>query len=243
MVVVTWHSRDLNGLQPFPLGVGAKFALMIKGNLKRCERDIPDWLEPHVVLCETLENSSGRDSHTIAHFVWKHYYTLPFLTFFVQDDDVPRGELDRIPREPGAAFDAWLSRSEEDPFVDSHSCLCNVVTEPWVSPDEFGEGGYGGMYPTMKYLMEMYLDYNVTSLPAIVRWPGADTFTVSARAVRRHSRAVYALFAELLRDGEGDRHLVKLCAGNACRGPGDTGHIFERLWFAIFDASYAHRLI
>lgn len=273
VVVVTWHSRELDSLRAFPLDVGAKFALQVKGGLKSCETDIPDFLAPHVVLCEQLENAEGRDTHTIASFLERHYHHLPRLMFFLQDDPKPRTEFAHIPTGDAAKFEAWLSRAEADPFADSHTCLCGLNVESWISPrtndEEFDVGGYGGMYHPQQYLLETFLGWcafpashracrefvrtltrpqfrnisasNITAL----RWPGACSFTLSARAVRKQPKMLFTLLAELLLGGKERFNILRMCPDirgvEFCRGARDLAHVIERLWFALLDDKYETR--
>ena len=246
VVVVTWFERDLEmALSTFPFETGATFALMVKGTHKSCE-SIPAFLAPHVVLCAQLENAEGRDSHTISEFLRAHYHRLPRLMYFIQDDSKPRAEIEHIPRGNASAFGEWVAGTEADPFAKSSSCLCNINLERWTSPDENDVGGYGGLYHPMQYILETFLEWNISeSGITALRWPGACSFMLSARAVRKKPRMFYTLLSELLRGGSERYNILRLCPDirgvKFCRAAQDLAHVVERLWFAMLDDRYEQR--
>jgi len=247
VVVVTWHSRGLEGLRGVPLDLGVlSFVLLVKGEARSCERDVPDWLAPHVAQCSQLPNDEGRYSHSVAWFLHEHYHRLPRLILFAQDDDAPRHELELLPRT-AAAFADWLARAEEDPFASSAACLCNVVVERWESAEQYGES-----YDTMQLLLRMgaaghELGHNVTRL----RWPASLQFVLSGRAARRAPRLLYGLMLELLTSttgrSKGSTPALYVCNeadaldGKRCRSPTDHAHMFERMVWLLLDPHYARR--
>jgi hypothetical protein len=83
VVVVTWHSRGLDGLRGIPLHLGVRFVLLVKGSVRNCKRDVPEWLAPHVVQCVQLPNEEGRDSHSIAWFLFESENCTPLSMDFV----------------------------------------------------------------------------------------------------------------------------------------------------------------
>jgi hypothetical protein len=243
IVVVTWHSRSLDSLRAFPTDSGlVRFALLVRGDLKRCDRDVPDWLQPLVSLCEHLPNDDGRDSHSIAWFLLSYYHQLPRLLYFAQDDEGERKELRHVPR--GDAFGAWLSRVEDDPFASEETCLCRIMVERWESAEQ-----YGASYASMQLLFSL-LSHN-TSGVSTLRWPGANYFTLSARVARRVPRMFYGLLAELLRTSshpkKGTQPALYVCnaaeALNAkrCRSPVDHAHMVERMLWLALDPHYHKR--
>lgn len=227
VVVVTWYNRGLEALRHFPLEeMGAKVALYVKGWRKSCATDIPTFLQPHVLFCTHVENAEGRDTHTIAFFLHKHYNLLPRVTFFVQDDDAPRSEFEHL---RGVRLADWVRAAEADPFGSSSTCLCNVEEELWESAEQ-----YGGLYHPMRFMLEKILDRDVSAKRSL-RWPGACSFALPATAARRAPRMFYAIAEQLLHGGGENNASLRLCAAvgdwKPCRGAGDVGHMFERLWW------------
>jgi hypothetical protein len=238
-----------------------RLAIYIKGDKRRCT-DVPAALRDSVALCRVTHNSGGREAHTIALFAHTFYDDLPRLTIFAQDDGEQGGhhsQLMRLSGRSGAALAAWADAAERQPFAEAETCLCQVVVEDWWNPCPevvpFPEGTprcYGDTYWPMRWLMESFLGFPDAGNWRAVRWPEAAQLVVPAWAVRSRPRLLYALALQLLNGsatgiGESgqdqDTNRVQLLHRSARLGyrPWNThewSHVFERLWFAVFDARY-----
>jgi len=245
LIVVTHHRRNLDGLRRFPFDSGlVRVALLVKGSERKCDADVPVWLIPHVVLCQELPNEEGRDSHSVAWFLYTYYHSLPRLIFFAQDDERGRDELRFVPRGNATAFEEWVARAEDDPFADSETCLCGINVERWESADQ-----YGGSYLSMQLVMAM-LGHNVSDVQSL-RWPGAQHFVLSSRAARHAPRLFYGLMLELLRSSTGAHTgavpALYICneaeplTEKRCRSPTDHAHMLERMLWLVLDPHYRTR--
>jgi hypothetical protein len=250
VVLVTWHSAELEPFaQLFPL-TRTRFVLYIKGELKRCATDVPPILALYVVACDELANAVGREAHSMALFVSRHYDELPRLLLTMQDDDI-RGGILRAERlqplqalmgeEDDDAWRAWVRGVEEAPFTPV-TCLCLMVME------RFPEG-YMDMYRVpMTWLLETFLGHNITSWATLRTANEAMLLVPGAEAVRR-DRSLYTMLVELTQGVLPTGHAADVfdtpatLAWTYGRGGVPAGglmwaHVLERLWLIIFDAQY-----
>ena len=84
-----------------------------------------------------------------------------------------------------------------------------------------------------------------------VRWPGAANLVVPRAAIRSRPRALYALIEAMFNGTSPARHddiapdtrlVYQLQRGawpHTMYGMVPMAHVFERLWFAIFDVHYS----
>jgi hypothetical protein len=241
VVVVTWHNKSLEWLaERYPLN-HTRFMLYVKGDLRSCNTDIPAVLEPAVVGCHHMHNAGGRESHTIAHFAASHYASLPRLTSFVQDDGLHA--LSLPPDMSEAAFRDWVALAESRPFSSREACLCDVVEETFWTQDRYY------WYEPMRWFIDTFLDFDVAAANwTAVRWPTSANLVVPRAAVRSRPRALYALIEQMFngtlpasRDdiARNTRLVYQMQQPSQMYGMYLMGHVFERLWFAIFDVNYS----
>jgi len=138
VVLVTWHDDDLEPLLLlFPLEL-VSFVVYLKGNLRSCEALPADMLR-RLAACVPEPNTGGREAHTIATFVSRHYDELPRLLLCMQDDEIQTGPtraerlapLVEMKKQFGDAGDAqswqrWVRSVEEAPFRPD-TCMCFQV--------------------------------------------------------------------------------------------------------------------
>jgi hypothetical protein len=240
VVVVTWHRQPLDWLAVFPPN-RTRFVLYIKGEHKWCEHDIPAAVRPSVVYCERLHNAGGREGHTIVHFVVTHYHSLPRLVFFLQDDLTLRHEIETWARMSDDQYAAWLDEAEAHPFSSTAMCLCHIALEPMWLPDlPDGTPRYAG-YERLRDFMVLFLDHNVTAEWTAIRWATHAEFIVPGKLIRRRPRLLFQLILQLVNgtmpvshdDWAPDTQLVYKGMQLLY-----LAHMFERLFFAIFDPDY-----
>ncbi len=244
-----------------------RLAIYIKGSKRRCT-DVPSALHKAVALCREVHNAAGREAHTIALFALQFYDALPRITIFAQDDAPPprhRSQLLRLAGSGPAEMARWTEATERSPFSGPDTCLCRPVVEDWWRPCPsefpFPEGMprcYGDTYWPMRWFIESFLDFPRAGEEwHHMRWPEAAQLAVPAWAVRSRPKAVYAVAFALLNgsrtDGvegpEGvdasayDPPLLYRSAALGRRpwSPHEWAHVFERLWFAVFDARFDPR--
>jgi len=193
VVVLTWHSRSLEWVQPlFAAQLNwTRFAIYSKGGVKTCEADLPPALRPYVAHCSVESNAMGREAHTMALFLATHYGELPRLVLFLQDDEHEAGgrlaPLLNVASEE--SFQAWAEAVEAGP-VSPDTCLCHGQEERF--PD-----GYAAMYRgPMQWLVDTFLGHDTSSWENI-RWPANAELLVSAAAIRRRDATLYRLLLEL----------------------------------------------
>jgi len=241
-----------------------RLAIYIKGAKRRCT-DVPTALRKAVALCREAPNAGGREAHTIALFALQFYDTLPRITVFAQDDAPPprhRSQLMRLAGLDAAGMARWTEAAEREPFTTPDACLCRAVVEDWWRPCPLEvpfpkdmPRCYGDTYWPMRWFMESFLDFpRAGEQWQSMRWPEAAQLAVPAWAVRSRPRAVYSVALALLNgsrtdgkegsEGVGaeayDGPLLYRSAqlGQRPWSPHEWAHVFERLWFAVFDARY-----
>jgi len=269
VVVVTWFNQALDWLvpedqaPPFPLPY-TRFVLYNKGGPKSCETDVPQRLRPYVLQCERLHNAGGREAHSIALFVTRHYRALPRLVFFSHDDTraahLPRAagiDVLGYPTPNPEAWAAWVELAESKPFTCRELCLCDLEYEQGWAPETYG--WWGGQTWFMGAFLEMdAVARNWTS----VRWPAKATLLVPAVAIRRRPVTVYSVILQLLngtspyaipeiarqcqphQGGQGELRCEFALTPDTRlvhdkRAMVDMAHVFERTWLAIFDREYS----
>ena len=242
-----------------------RLAIYVKGARRRCA-DVPSALRKAVALCREVHNAAGREAHTIALFALQWYDALPRITLFAQDDAPPprhRSQLLRLSSYGPAEMARWTEETERSPFAGPDTCLCRVIVEDWWRPcpseapfPKDMPRCYGDTYWPMRWFMETLLDFpHAGEEWQHARWPEAAQLAVPAWAIRSRPKAVYAVAYALLNgsrmDGvegpEGvnaDAYDPPLLYRSAALGrrpwsPHEWAHVFERLWFAVFDARYA----
>ena len=241
-----------------------RLAIYVKGNKRRCV-DVPAALHKAVALCREVHNAAGREAHTIALFALQWYDALPRIAIFAQDDAPPprhRSQLLRLSGHGPAEMARWTEEAERHPFTGPDTCLCRVIVEDWWRPcpsevpfPKDMPRCYGDTYWPMRWFMETLLDFpHAGEAWQHARWPEAAQLVVPAWAIRSRPKAVYAVAYALLNgsrmDGvegpEGvnadayDPPLLYRSAelGRRPWSPHEWAHVFERLWFAVFDARY-----
>ena len=187
----------------------------------------------------------------MAHFIAAHYSELPRFTYFMQDD----GYKERFRMEPlwsidsDEAFEVWAAQAEERPLSSKQTCLCTPVTENTWTLERYGRP----MYLPMRWFMDTFLDFDVAAANwTTVRWPGNAQLLVPRAAIRGRSHTLYVLMAQLLNGTTTKEAAEPEPANLVFQSPiflpahaltqvamEPWAHIFERLWFAIFDRRYS----
>jgi hypothetical protein len=245
VVVVTWHNKSIGWLaERFPLN-HTRFVLFSKG-LKSCDADIPASVAPFVAACHAMHNAGGRDAHTLASFIVSYYDNLPRLTFFVQDDMAEHKTVGLRGIKDTTSFETWASLAEAAPFTHLHTCLCSIVIEPTWTLERYGPE----LYNPMRWFMERFLGMDVAASNwTAVRWPANADLVVPASAIRSRPKELY-MFILLIFNGtspaNGQHGSIAADTTVVVQAPlRDRGnlvgmlpmaHVFERLWFAVFDA-------
>jgi len=230
----------LDWLSVFPLEHTA-FVLYIKGELKKCNADIPVAIRSKVLQCIEMENFGGREAHSMVHFIVYNWHSLPHLTHFDLDvnsasDERHKNLASLTPTE----FETWVEGVETDPFRTIDTCMCNIVLEKGIWKDD----GHYGYYNAMSWFMETFLEMNTTGVTN-VRWPSGAQLVVPKWAVRSRPITVYRVILELLSGRmpstyntvTEDTRLVHKNLATL-----HWAHILERLWFSIFDVAYMDSL-
>ena len=247
-MVVTWHNKSIDWLaERFPLN-HTRFVLYSKGGLRSCYTDIPEALAPAVVGCHETHNAGGREAHSMAEFITSNYDLLPRLTYFTQDDAHMSHATMPLPADMNtAAFQEWAAHAEARPFSTRETCLCSIIVEPIWTLQQYGSR----LYVPMRWFMEAFLDIDVAAANwTAVRWPSGANLVVPGAAIRSRPRALYALIQQLFNGTE--PALVDNLAPDTALvfqnqvsrqqvGMMPMAHVFERLWFAIFDVRYSPR--
>ena len=240
-----------------------RFVLYIKGGHKRCPEDVPEAVRPYVHSCVLTQNSGGREAHTIALFTVTHYYAMPRMTWFLQDDSTKGPHIERLAAMSDAAYAAWMALAERHMFGSPEMCLCDITVEPsWrptenctvEEPEPFPEfpcrlvdGGlyhrqFYGQYDNLKEFMQLFLGHNASAANwTSIRWPDRAEFAVPARRVRSRPLLLYQLVLAL-NTGEHPAHHDDFAPDTALVFRGlqlnYLAQMFERLWFAVFDPFY-----
>jgi hypothetical protein len=199
----------------------------------------------------------------MALFVTQFYDALPRLSIFAQDDghgEHHHGKLiAALSGRDAHALAAWADDAERRPFAESDTCLCHAFIEDWWNacpehapfpPDT--PRCYGDTYWPMRWFMETFLDFpNAGEDWGAVRWPEAAQLVVPAWAIRSRPKLVFSVILQLLNStylplgpeadaGQKEYPLLHRSAQLHWRpwGTHEWAHIFERLWFVVFDARY-----
>jgi hypothetical protein len=154
---------------------------------------------------------------------------------------------------------AWVDAAERRPFGEHDTCLCNPIIEDFwhACPPEspFPPGTprcYGDFYWPMRWFMETFLDFPTAGDDwGAVRWPGSAQMAVPAWAIRSRPKALYALMLQMINAtyapvgeeavaGQAQYTVLYRAAQLHWRpwGAHEWAHIFERMWFAVFDTRY-----
>jgi len=173
-------------------------------------------------------------------------------------DDTRKAHMSRVaglarlgyPTVNASGFEQWAHEVELKPLASDRLCACEIEVEKgWV------RGGTYGPYEDMRWFMENFLELDVARGNwTTVRWAAAGTFAVPAVLVRKRSYVLYALLLQLFNGTS------PWAEPGRCKPEGtvsceqvvtdDTAlvyrkipmlgmaHLFERLWFAVFDPNY-----
>jgi hypothetical protein len=100
----------------------------------------------------------------------------------------------------------------------------------------------------MRWFMEAFLDHDVAASNwTAVRWPANADMLVPATAIRGRALEVYKLMLLIFNGTKPAAHGITMPSDTKMLVSDDTrlvamnqmGHVFERLWFAVFDVHYS----
>ena len=225
-----------------------RFALFSKGGIHSCASDVPAELQPYVVHCSEEENAFGREGHTMALFITRHWDHLPRLTLFMQDDEThasPREERLRplLFSNSEEAFDIWMRTVEAHPFQPA-TCLCQMTVETF--PE-----GYMAMYrDPIQFFTDSLMGLDSNSWTTL-RYPNEAMLVAPSTALRRRDLTLFRVIVELTRgvqirgtngtDAPGTLNFLYGALGTLRGVPAGSlmwAHVMERLWLIVMDADY-----
>ena len=183
----------------------------------------------------------GHDSHSVAHFLFEHYYSLPAVTLFLQDDYRQNHQrtADFLLSYNRSELHAWSENVRHARFGDVTSeCACSHESEDFFRPcpttmppwPQDTTRCYGDAWHAIVWIREVLLGEKHARQEHTLRWAGACTFAVSRKHVHRVPRSTYGVLASLL-DGTLQLHTP---AVNKEWSTVEMSNAVERPWSYVF---------